>query len=477
MKSLLSLFIIFVVLNVNYVFANIVPGLNYCKVVNQGLGQNITFTDPLAGLPVTKFAGELVGYVNRSFFPTVSEKVFYSLDLNEEPSFQDSSYRDSELEMDQRVVSVFFVVDQISHFPYDSNTTASIQVAIWHYKNLLNPMTITDSIVRTRSKLIVEYIDQGFWVPYFPVQVLKIVPYPPEPDGFRVSSHIPDISGSTWGPFLGIHLMISEGELSDTVVDTDEEGLSPVIFVSGASNGATITAIAPRLSPPPVPYNRWIGYSTIFRCLNGAPIILGSMSAPGFASDQIQWGVLPVNLTSFTSTVNENNVMLNWVTNSETNNSEFQIERKAKGNWETIGYVQGHGTSTTSHTYQFTDKNVQSGKYSYRLMQIDYNGNFEYYNLSDEVVIGIPEKFDLKQNYPNPFNPTTRIEYTVPYDGIVTLMVYDLNGKEICSLVKENKPAGYYSVDFDGNNLSSGMYFYRLITGDYKETRRMMLIK
>lgn len=476
MKSFLSLFIIFVVFNVNYVSANIVPGLNYCKLVHPGLGQNITFTDPLAGLPVTKFAGELVGYVNRSFFPTAPEKVFYSLDLDEDPSFQDSSYRDSELEMDQRVVSIFFVWEQILNIPYDSNTTASIQVAIWHYKNLLNPMTITDSIVRTRSKLIVEYVDLGFLVPYFPVQVLKIVPYPPEPDGFRISAHIPDYLGGPYGPFLGIRLMISEGELSDTVVDTDEDGLSPVIFVSGASNGATITAIAPPLSPPPVPYLRSIGYSIIFRCLNGVPIILAD-AAGGFASHQIQWGVLPVELSSFTSIINQGNVTLNWITTSETNNSEFQVERKSDGTWETIAYVEGHGTTSTPKTYQFIDRYLQSGKYAYRLKQIDYNGNFEYHNLSNEVVIGIPVKFELKQNYPNPFNPKTRIEYIIPYNGIVTLIVYDINGREISSLVKESKQAGYYSVDFDGSNLSSGIYYYRLSTGNYKVTKRMMLIK
>lgn len=188
-------------------------------------------------------------------------------------------------------------------------------------------------------------------------------------------------------------------------------------------------------------------------------------------------GALPVELSSFTSTVNESNVTLNWTTTSETNNSEFQIERKATGNWETIGYVQGHGTSTIFHTYQFTDKNVQSGKYQYRLMQIDFNGNYEYHNLQNEVVIGTPEKFTLKQNYPNPFNPITRIEYSLPEDGMVNLVIYDINGKEVCSLVNESQPAGYYSVDFDGSDLSSGMYFYNLTAGKYKETKKMILMK
>lgn len=259
------------------------------------------------------------------------------------------------------------------------------------------------------------------------------------------------------------------------MVDT-EYGRSPIITVSGASNGATITAIAPPLSPPSLG-DRVIGYSTIFRCLNGGPIILGSRYATGFPSDQTEWGVLPVNLASFTSTVNESNVMLSWTTSSETNNSEFQIERKFNGLWEKIGYVEGSGTTSTPQSYQFIDRNIQSGTYQYRLMQIDYNGNFEYFNLSNEVVIGTPINYKLNQNYPNPFNPITRIEYSLPGNGMVTLIVYDINGKEICSLVKESKPAGYYSVDFNGSDLGSGIYFYSLTTRDYKETRRMMFIK
>ncbi|QQS60472.1 T9SS type A sorting domain-containing protein [Candidatus Falkowbacteria bacterium] len=191
---------------------------------------------------------------------------------------------------------------------------------------------------------------------------------------------------------------------------------------------------------------------------------------------QLDW-VLPVELSAFTSLVTNNNVILNWTTISEINNSEFQVERKNESNWETVGYVEGNGTASMPHSYQYIDRDIQSGSYLYRLKQIDYNGNFEYLNLSNEVIIAVPKKFNLKQNHPNPFNPLTRIEYTVPYDGIVTLAIYDINGREISSLVKEIKSSGYYSVDFDGSNLSSGIYFYRLIAGNYKVTKRMMLIK
>jgi hypothetical protein len=103
---------------------------------------------------------------------------------------------------------------------------------------------------------------------------------------------------------------------------------------------------------------------------------------------------LPVELSSFTASVNGNNVLLKWTTSTETNNSEFVIERsEVKGQvsdeWIGVGSVNGNGTTNYMHEYNFIDKNLLQGRYNYRLKQIDYNGNFVYYNLSSEVVIGI----------------------------------------------------------------------------------------
>ncbi|MFA5012677.1 MAG: T9SS type A sorting domain-containing protein [Ignavibacteria bacterium] len=89
----------------------------------------------------------------------------------------------------------------------------------------------------------------------------------------------------------------------------------------------------------------------------------------------------------------------------------------------------------------------------------------------------MPEKFSLSQNYPNPFNPTTNIKFAVAKAGFVTLKVYDLSGKEISSLVKENLAAGTYNYAFDGAKLASGIYFYTLTANGFSETKKMMLIK
>jgi hypothetical protein len=89
----------------------------------------------------------------------------------------------------------------------------------------------------------------------------------------------------------------------------------------------------------------------------------------------------------------------------------------------------------------------------------------------------IPEKLSLSQNYPNPFNPVTRIDFDVPKKGFVSLKVFDILGREVQTLINENKEAGRYSVDFNGSDLTSGVYFYTLSSGNYNETKKMLLIK
>ncbi|HRB00763.1 MAG TPA: T9SS type A sorting domain-containing protein [Ignavibacteria bacterium] len=188
--------------------------------------------------------------------------------------------------------------------------------------------------------------------------------------------------------------------------------------------------------------------------------------------------LLPVELSSFSSSTSGSDVTLNWSTSSETNNSGFDIERSSvSGTWSKVGNVTGNGTSITTNNYSYTDKNLTSGNYSYRLKQIDFNGNFEYFNLSNEVIVGIPVKYDLSQNYPNPFNPSTKINYTLPTEGLVSIKIFDMSGKEVMSLVNEVKTAGYYSVNFNASNLSSGIYFYSLSAADFTDTKKMMLVK
>ena len=192
--------------------------------------------------------------------------------------------------------------------------------------------------------------------------------------------------------------------------------------------------------------------------------------------------VLPVELASFTSSISGRDVTLNWTTSSESNNSGFEIQRASGiGQFTRIAFVGGNGTSSSANSYSFTDRSVNSGTYSYRLKQTDFNGNFEYFNLSNEVVIGIPGKFDLSQNYPNPFNPSTKINFDVPVDSRVNIKLLDISGREVALLANEVKAAGYYTLEFNASELPSGVYFYRIVADgngkSFTATKKMTLIK
>ncbi|MBE2254730.1 MAG: T9SS type A sorting domain-containing protein [Ignavibacteria bacterium] len=103
--------------------------------------------------------------------------------------------------------------------------------------------------------------------------------------------------------------------------------------------------------------------------------------------------------------------------------------------------------------------------------------NLKNIRLSDNIENIIPQEYSLYQNFPNPFNPVTTISYQIPTDGIVNLKVYDILGKEVATLVSEMKRAGSYQVVFNGNNLASGIYFYKIKSGNFNQVKRMMLIK
>jgi len=186
---------------------------------------------------------------------------------------------------------------------------------------------------------------------------------------------------------------------------------------------------------------------------------------------------LPVELNSFTATADNGNVTLSWTTSMEMNNTGFDIERKTDGAWSKIGFVEGKGNSGVSSDYTYVDKKLNPGSYNYRLKQIDFNGNYEYYDLSGFVNIGVPNKFRLSQNYPNPFNPSTRIDYALPNNGNVILKIYDLTGKEVETILNDFRTAGYYTINFNASNLASGIYYYRLTAGNDIAVNKMVVVK
>lgn len=222
---------------------------------------------------------------------------------------------------------------------------------------------------------------------------------------------------------------------------------------------------------------------------SGSTLATAPVTTNAFVPSSTQWStfrylldmLIPVELTSFTATVSGNNVQLNWATATEKNNLGFEVQRKSGNDFVVIGFVNGNGTTTNTQSYSYTDRNLLSGNYIYRLRQVDYNGAYEF-SQTVEVNIGAPNTFSLEQNYPNPFNPSTKINFYLAVDSKVVLKAFNLLGEEIRTLIDGNLTAGSHRIDFDASNLNNGIYIYKLeavgIDGStFTGVKKMTLIK
>ncbi len=187
---------------------------------------------------------------------------------------------------------------------------------------------------------------------------------------------------------------------------------------------------------------------------------------------------LPIVLANFKAEYKDGNVIISWQTASETNNAKFLIYR----NNEVIACIEGLGTTSEPHDYVFTDNTaIPSVSYTYVLADISY-ANEETIHKDKAISItipenNIPEEFALSNNYPNPFNPRTAISFQLSADSDVELLVIDMNGKRVASLINDNMSAGYYEVNWDASGFNSGIYFYRLLVGDFVDTKKMVFMK
>jgi hypothetical protein len=211
-------------------------------------------------------------------------------------------------------------------------------------------------------------------------------------------------------------------------------------------------------------------------------------STPYATGQAISWSGLPIQLSYLTGTVlpNAGGVDLRWGTLSETNNYGFIVQRRrdAEERFKDVpgSFRAGHGTTIIPQSYEYCDSAVTTGRWHYRLAQIDLDGSAHY---TDPVIVDLlttvpavrPAGFELLQNYPNPFNPTTVVSFQLPAVSNVRLAVYDLVGREVAVLVNEQRAPGSYEVTFDGTILSSGVYVYRLEAGTTVQSRTMMLLR
>ena len=198
-------------------------------------------------------------------------------------------------------------------------------------------------------------------------------------------------------------------------------------------------------------------------------------------------GTVPVELSSFDATVVKCNIILNWTTQTEINNYGFDIERAVSSknssgdislypDFKKLYFISGNGNSNSPKKYSYTDKNILGGsKFYYRLKIIDNDGKFEYSDVVEVKII--PTEFALYQNYPNPFNPITIIRYQLPKESKFVIKIYNILGAEVLELMNDKKEAGIYEVEFNADILSSGTYIYRISTGSFVETKKMLLLK
>jgi len=191
--------------------------------------------------------------------------------------------------------------------------------------------------------------------------------------------------------------------------------------------------------------------------------------------------LLPVEMVNFDCSVSGSNILLKWQTQSEQNNAGFEIQKKSKGQpesqWQPIGFIEGKGTTTESQTYSFSSS-VPSplSPTVYRLKQIDLDGTFTY-SKTLEFKPEAPLTFSLSQNYPNPFNPSTSISFVLPVTSSIELNVYNVLGEKVSTVINKTLPAGTHQVQFDASGFTSGIYFYQLKAGNYRQTKKMIVMK
>ena len=210
----------------------------------------------------------------------------------------------------------------------------------------------------------------------------------------------------------------------------------------------------------------WYDYST------GNAEILGRQGVYGY--------VVPVELISFSATTINGFPVLRWTTATEMNNDRFEIFRISGENSVNIGTIKGKGTSTEPTVYEFTDNELNTNSGLYHLYQIDFDGSRHFLGEAS-VESELPSGFVLEQNYPNPFSTgtesgvtTTTIRYRLQEGGMVTIKLYNSTGVEIKTLVNKNSDAGVFTTSMDANveNLTSGVYFYKMtVTTSSGKTR------
>ena len=277
-------------------------------------------------------------------------------------------------------------------------------------------------------------------------------------DGFNPpSSYVRDISGNGSEIFAGGQFVESNGDTSKNLAKWNGSGWSAL---GDGIDGLRVNGVA-------YLNNNLYAGGNITEAggnpVNNIAVFIYVPPAPGNLS---------LNIPS------QGTVELNWA-DTLSNEDGFVIERKL--NLDTSWTVMD---TTGINVTSFLDSGLTVGNtYSYRVYAFNVSGNSGYSDTVSTVITAVtgiqntPEKFALYNNYPNPFNPTTKIKFDRPKNGIVKLTVYDIHGREVRNLVNNELTPGSYEVEWNAGGYASGMYFYRIETEGFVETKKMMLVK
>lgn len=297
-----------------------------------------------------------------------------------------------------------------------------------------------------------------------------------------VANRIAKWDGSTWSP-LGSGV----GNIIYKIAVLDNFVYAVGLFSTAGGNSARYIAKWDGTAWLSIGNLDWAAYTIVPSWEQQGFLIGGSFLAFDYDQTTIAGRIakftdsdnpLPVELVSFSGSLRNDAIHLNWETATEVDNYGFEVERKTvKSDWLKIGFIDGHGTSNSPKYYSFSDNTVQSGeKYLYRLKQIDGDGSFTYSNII-EISASAITGYTLEQNYPNPFNPETVIRFALPVAGDVKLEVFDIQGEKVTTITEGFHEAGVHSLKFNADGLGSGIYFYTLTSGERSLTRKLTIMK
>lgn len=190
-------------------------------------------------------------------------------------------------------------------------------------------------------------------------------------------------------------------------------------------------------------------------------------SPAAFGTATLSGDPLPVELSSFTATLDRRDVVLSWTTVSETNNDGFAVERRiGSQSWRDLGFVNGAGTSRSTRTYQFSDRQVprDAQTATYRLRQIDVDGS---QSLSKAVTVSLdgPSAFALESVYPTPAHRNVSVELALPETRPVQVTLYDVTGRRVATLLDARLQSGVQVRSLTLPDLSAGAYVLRVTAG------------